>query len=192
MARGLRANRGVGCGVEQRDEVEVVDAELSPPTTTQPEPSMTNNDVLRRIRDAFDLGDPQMISILALADRVVTHAEISAWLSDDDAPSFKACRDPELATFLDGFIIERRGKPDGPARAPEELLTNNNILTKLKIALDLKSDDFIEILALVDLRMSKHELTALFRKPGSKHFRECQDQLLQGFLQGLQLEYRPQ
>ncbi len=153
---------------------------------------MTNNDVLRRIRYVFDLDDSKMIEIFALADRVVTRAEICDWLEKDEAPSFESCPDLELATFLNGFIIEKRGKPDGPARAPEESLTNNIILTKLKIALALKSDDIMEILALAGFRMSKHELTALHRKPGHKHFRACQDQMLRNFLQGLQRKYRPQ
>ncbi len=97
----------------------------------------------------------------------------------------------ELATFLNGFISHRRGKSDGPARTPERELSNNIILTKLKIALALKSDDMIEILALAGFAVSTHELTALARKPGHKHFRPCRDQLLRNFLQGLQLKYRP-
>lgn len=152
---------------------------------------MTNNDILRRIRYVFDLSDDQMIATFALADRVVTRAEVSDWLKKDDDPSFVACSDLDLATFLNGFIIDKRGKPDGPARTPETRLTNNIILTKLKIALSLKSDEIIEILASADFTVSKHELTALSRKPGHKHFRECQDQLLRNFLKGLQNKYRP-
>lgn len=152
---------------------------------------MDNNDILRRIRYVFDLGDSKMISIFALAGREVTRAEVSDWLKKEDDPAFQACPDVELATFLNGFIIERRGPSDGPPRAPETRLTNNIILTKLKIALALKSDDMIEILDLMGFRVSKHELTALSRKPGHKHFRECQDQLLRNFLQGMQRKYRP-
>jgi uncharacterized protein YehS (DUF1456 family) len=152
---------------------------------------MTNNDILRRIRYVFDYGDEKMISIFGLADRVVTRAEVSDWLKQDDAPTFQVCQDRDLATFLNGLINEKRGKADGPPRVPEEQLTNNIILTKLKIALALKSDDMIEILGLAGFTVSKHELTALSRKPGHKHFRECQDQLLRNFLKGMQLKYRP-
>jgi uncharacterized protein YehS (DUF1456 family) len=153
---------------------------------------MTNNDILRRIRYAFDLGDAAMISIFALAKREVTRAEICDWLKRDDDPSLKACSDAELAAFLDGFIIEKRGRTDGPDRVPEERLTNNVILTKLKIALALQSDGMVQILELADYRISKHELTALSRKPGHKNYRACQDQLLRNFLQGLQRKYRPE
>ena len=41
-----------------------------------------------------------------------------------------------------------------------------------------------------DCRISKPELSALFRKPGHKNYRECQYQILRNFLKGLQLERR--
>ena len=53
------------------------------------------------------------------------------------------------------------------------------------------AEDILELLAKVDLRISKHELSAFFRKPGHKHYRECKDQVLRNFLNGLQLKYRP-
>jgi len=174
----------------QCDEVELArGAGLAPRNLANP--TMNNNAILRRLRHVFDFGDLKMVEIFALADRVVTPAEVSDWLKKDDDPSFESCPDLELATFLNGLIIEKRGKPDGPARAPEAVLTNNIILTKLKIALALKSDDIMGILELAGYRMSAHELTALHRKPGHKHFRTCQDQMLRNFLQGLQLKYRP-
>jgi uncharacterized protein YehS (DUF1456 family) len=61
---------------------------------------------------------------------------------------------------------------------------------KLKIALNLKAEDVLGILELAEFRISKHELSAFFRKPGHKHYRECKDQILRNFLQGLQLKYR--
>jgi uncharacterized protein YehS (DUF1456 family) len=62
---------------------------------------------------------------------------------------------------------------------------------KLKIALNLKAEDVLEILGLADFRLSKHELSAFFRKPGHKHYRECKDQILRNFLNGLQKMHRP-
>ncbi|MCK5739315.1 DUF1456 family protein, partial [bacterium] len=58
------------------------------------------------------------------------------------------------------------------------------------IALNLKAEDMLEILALAGFRMSKHELSAFFRKAGHKHFRVCKDQILRNFLKGAQLKYR--
>jgi len=69
-------------------------------------------------------------------------------------------------------------------------LTNNTILKKMRIALDLKEDDMIAIMKLAGIDLSKHELTALFRKQGHKHYKECSDRILLGFLEGLTLRYR--
>lgn len=151
---------------------------------------MTNNDILRRIRYTFDFNDSKMISIFALADYPVTRQLVSDWLKKEDDPDYKNCTDVQLATFLNGLIIEKRGKKDGPQPIPEKELTNNIIFRKLKIALNLKDDDVLEILSLADLRISKHELSAFFRRADHKHYRECKDQVLRNFLNGMQLKYR--
>jgi uncharacterized protein YehS (DUF1456 family) len=65
------------------------------------------------------------------------------------------------------------------------MLTNNDILKKLRIALELKDDDIIHILKLADFTVSKSELSALFRKDDHPNYVACGDQLLRNFLQGL-------
>ena len=65
------------------------------------------------------------------------------------------------------------------------MLTNNDILKKLRVALDLKDDDIIHILSLSDFEVSKSELSALFRKEDHPNYRPCGDQLLRNFLNGL-------
>lgn len=151
---------------------------------------MTNNDVLRRVRYILDFSDSKMIDVFGLADHKVTRAEISDWLKKDDDPAYQKCSDRLLAIFLNGLINDKRGKKDGPQPEPDKRLTNNIIFMKLKIALNLKAEDVLEILKLADFKMSKHELSALFRKPNHKHYRECQDQVLRKFLKGVQLAYR--
>jgi len=151
---------------------------------------VTNNDILRRIRYILDFNDAKMIAIFAQAEYKVTREQISNWLKKEDDPAYETCHDKELAIFLDGLINDRRGKKEGPLHQPENNLTNNIIFRKLKIALDLQNDDVLEILALADLRISKHELSAFFRKPDHKHFRLCKDQILRNFLKGLQVKYR--
>ena len=89
------------------------------------------------------------------------------------------------ANFLNGLINDRRGKKDGPQPDPEPRLNNNIIFRKLKIALDLKVEDVLEILALTDVYISKHELSAFFRKPDHKHYRVCKDQILRNFLNSM-------
>ena len=151
---------------------------------------MTNNDILRRIRYAFDFSDSKMIAIFGLANLEVTREQVSDWLKKEDDPAYQNCTDVELAIFLNGLINDKRGKKEGPQPEPEKRLTNNIIFRKLKIALDLKADDVLDILALANLRISKHELSAFFRRSDHKHYRSCKDQILRNFLKGVQLKYR--
>ncbi|MBV1932974.1 MAG: DUF1456 family protein, partial [Porticoccaceae bacterium] len=130
---------------------------------------MINNDILRRIRYIFDFGDAKIINIFSLADHQVSREQISNWLKKDDDPAFQPCNDTQLAIFLNGLIILKRGKKegsDGATPPPEKRLSNNLIFTKLKIALNLKSDEILAIMDLVGFTLSKHELSAFFRKPG--------------------------
>ncbi|MEE9437460.1 MAG: DUF1456 family protein [Saprospiraceae bacterium] len=64
-------------------------------------------------------------------------------------------------------------------------LTNNDILKKLRVALELRDTDIVKILELVDFRISKSELGAFFRKEGHPKYMELQDQILRNFLNGL-------
>ena len=151
---------------------------------------MTKNDILRRIRYIYDFSDSKMISIFAQAEHKVTRAEISDWLKREEDPAYKVFYDDELAAFLNGLIIEMRGKKDGPIPKPEQKLTNNVILKKLQIALNLKGEEVLDVLALADLKVSKYELSAFFRKPDHKHYRPLRDQILRNFLNGMQIKYR--
>jgi len=152
---------------------------------------MTNNDVLRRMRYVFDFNDSKMIAVFKLVDVKVTREQISDWLKKDDDPAYQNCSDIQLAMFLNGLIIEKRGKKDGPQPSPEKKLNNNIIFRKLKIALNMKNEDVLDILKLADIRISKHELSAFFRREDHKHYRVCKDQILRNFIKGIQLKYRP-
>jgi uncharacterized protein YehS (DUF1456 family) len=151
---------------------------------------MTNNDILRRLRYTFNCDDSKMISIFGLADHKVTREQICDWLKKEDDPANQACSDSQLVLFLNGLINDMRGKKEGPPAEPEKRITNNIVLVKLKIALNLQAEDILQILDLVDMHISKHELSAFFRKPGNKHYRACKDQILRNFLKGLQRQYR--
>ena len=152
---------------------------------------MTNNDILRRIRYVFDFNDTTMITIFGLADYEVTRQQISDWLKKDDDPDYKNCSDTQLAIFLNGLINLKRGKKDGPQPTPEKKLSNNIIFRKLKIALNLKEEETLALLKSADLSISKHELSAFFRREDHKHYRVCKDQILRNFIKGMQLKYRP-
>ena len=152
---------------------------------------MTNNDILRRIRYIFDYSDTKMVAIFAMADHPVSREMIADWLKKEEEPGYVQCSDAQLATFLNGLIIERRGKKEGAQPEVEQRLNNNIIFRKLKIALSLQADDVLELLSLAGFELSKHELSAFFRRPGHKHYRVCKDQVLRNFLQGVQVKYRP-
>ncbi len=155
-------------------------------------PTMLNNNTLRSLRYTFNLSDSKMMALFALAEYPVTREQVSQWLKKDDDPDFKTLEDVELAIFLNGLIFKKRGKKEGPLPVPEKRMNNNAVFRKIKIALDLKSEDVKEILNLANSPISDHELSAFFRKPDHKNYRACQDQILRCFLKGLQLKYRPE
>ena len=65
------------------------------------------------------------------------------------------------------------------------MLTNNDILKKLRVALQLRDDDIVKILKLKDFEISKTELSAFFRAEDHPNYKKCGDQLLRNFLDGL-------
>ena len=151
---------------------------------------MTNNDILRRIRYAFDFTDEKMMHLCESGGRKTPREHVSDWLKKEEDPDVKILEDVELAMFLNGFINDRRGKKEGPQAEPEKSLTNNTILRKLKIALNLKDEDILALLKLADREVSKHEISAFFRHPEQSQYRVCKDQILRNFIQGLQIKYR--
>ncbi|MEE9407557.1 MAG: DUF1456 family protein [Polaribacter sp.] len=69
-------------------------------------------------------------------------------------------------------------------------LTNNDILKKLRVAHKFRDTDIVDICALVDFKVSKSELGALFRSEEHPKYIECQDQILRNFLNGLVIHLR--
>ncbi len=64
-------------------------------------------------------------------------------------------------------------------------MDNNDILKKLRVALSLRNEDIIEILGLVDFKISKGALGDFFRNPDHPGYVQAQDQVLRNFLNGL-------
>ncbi|MFY0672991.1 MAG: DUF1456 family protein [Bacteroidia bacterium] len=151
---------------------------------------LSNNDVIRRLRYAFDFNDETLVAIFKEAGFSVGRADVLAWTKKDFAEGFKEMSDPELGAFLDGLINKNRGKKEGYECEPTKHLDNNLILRKLKIAFNFRNEDIIEIVGLGGKKLGKSELTAFFRKPEHKHYRICQDQILRNFLSGLALNER--
>jgi uncharacterized protein YehS (DUF1456 family) len=148
---------------------------------------MHNNEILALLSDALSLTDDRMAAIFALGGDELAGSEARALTANPDAEGASELPDALLARFLDGLIVEQRG-PRSPGKAPPapvHRLTNNAVLKKLRIALNLQEDGLLRILSAGGNPMSNRELTTLFRKPRTKHFRKCGDDVLRSFLTGL-------
>lgn len=153
-------------------------------------PNMTANDILRRIHFAFNFTDEHYIQIFKLGGMEITRQQLGVWAKKESDPGYEPLEAPALATFLNGWIIEQRGlKGDGPPPA-EEALSNNQVLNKIKIALSLQAEEVLGLFEVANRSLSKHELSAFFRKPGNKHHRECSDDVLRDFFNALKIEFR--
>jgi uncharacterized protein YehS (DUF1456 family) len=151
---------------------------------------MTSNDLLRRLRYALNLNGISIAEMCALAGHDIKPADVLKLLKKEDEHGFVPCDDTFLAAFLDGLIISRRGPRDlqpGVAQPSEEPLTNNLILRKLRIALEMNDADMLKTFGQAGVSLSKSELSALFRGVGQRNYKECGDQLLRNFVRGLTL-----
>ncbi|WP_235299056.1 YehS family protein [Portibacter marinus] len=151
---------------------------------------MDNNVVLRQLRYIFDYGDDQMMDLFRSGGKPTNRKELSEWLKPEDDASFSNLSDEYLAAFLNGLINKKRGKKEGIQPDPEKELNNNIILRKLKIAMNLKVEEMVELYNIVGIVISKHEVNAFFRKPGQNQYRKCLDQYLRNFLFAMQKQYR--
>ena len=151
---------------------------------------MDNNDIMRRLRFALKLSDKQMVDIFGLADFVITEKTVISILKKDEDENFLKCTNDMLNSFLDGFIIQKRGKSDdAPKEKIAEKMSNNVVLKKLKIALNLKSEEIQAILLKEGVEVSNSEISAVMRRVGHRNYKECGDRYLRNFLKRL-AEYK--
>lgn len=154
---------------------------------------MTNNDILRRLRYALNFNNSTLIEIFKQSGHEIGPFEIDNLLKKEDENGYVECSRAVMELFLDGLVLYKRGRQDSPSgqvRQVSEELTNNAILKKIRIALELKEEDMLAILKLAGVNISKSELSALFRREGQKNYKACGDQFLRNFLQGLTIRYR--
>lgn len=155
---------------------------------------MNHNDVLRRLRYALQLNDDATIGIFALAGYEMEKDYLAMLMKKEQDDGFMLCRDKIMSLFLDGLIIKQRGKQEGVEPVilkGGEILSNNDILRKIRIAMSYRDDDMITVLKLANFRLSKGELSALFRKPDHRNYKECGDQVVRNLLKGMVTKYRP-
>ncbi|WP_298439249.1 DUF1456 family protein [uncultured Ferrimonas sp.] len=145
---------------------------------------MINNDVLRMVRDMLQYDDAAMTDVFAQAEHNIDVDTVHAMLLTNGDQNYQKCEDELLSVFLNGLINTLRGKKDGPQALPEKHINNNGVFMKLRIALNLQADQVLEMLTLGGVELSKHELSAFFRKATNKHYRDCNDATLVAFLRG--------
>jgi uncharacterized protein YehS (DUF1456 family) len=147
---------------------------------------MDNNDILRRLRYTLNLSDDSMMDMYAKGGESTSRAEISNWLKKEEDEAYDVVIDENLATFLNGVIVNYRGKQDGQTPVAEVALDNNIILRKLKIAFNFKAEEIVYLLMLGGQKVSTTELSAFFRNPKHAKYKPLNDQYLRNFLTGFQ------
>jgi uncharacterized protein YehS (DUF1456 family) len=150
---------------------------------------MTNNDLLRRLRYALNLNAESIADLCALGGYEIKPIDVLKLMKKEEEPGFVACDDLVMGAFLDGLIISRRGEQESKPHPGIDAaaLNNNLILRKLRIALELNEEAMLALLAKAGVRISKSELSAMFRAKGHKNYKPCGDQFLRNFIRGLTL-----
>ncbi len=153
---------------------------------------MNNNDVLRSLRFSLELSDDEIARLVGLGGKSLRTEDVLPRLTREGEPGMVPCSSAVLGAFLDGLIRDRRGPPDPSRRPPAPVpLNNNEILKKVRIALELREEQMLKIAEVGGQKLSRSELAALFRKPNHRHFRPCGNQLLRRFMRGLVKTRRP-
>ncbi|MED4533205.1 DUF1456 family protein [Metabacillus fastidiosus] len=164
---------------------------------------MDNNDILIRLRYAMEIKNKEMAEIFKLGGVDITVPEVIKVLTKSDEDDIEnedqiKCNNSMLDSFLNGFIIYKRGKQEPKPGQPNVQETpvnkganvNNLLLKKVKIALSLTAEDMLDIFEEAGITVTKGELGALLRKEGHKNYKECGDKYARNFLKGLAIKYR--
>ena len=149
---------------------------------------MNYNEIIKRLRYILDVDEAVLQECFRLGGCELDIAQVQAYLSAGDDVA-QQCSEEQMSRFLDGLILWRRGPSDKGMRNPVAL-NNNIILKKIRIALELEARDLDNAFMLADHEISPHEISALFRKPGTKHFVECSDHVFERLMSGLSLYFR--
>ena len=144
------------------------------------------NEIFYRIQKALNLTAKEILEIYILEKYPMELSHVEALLARKQDKNFISCSYEELGIFLDGLITLKRGKSsDKKSDEKAVALTNNLILKKLRIALELKEAETEIIFGLAEIELTKQQLASLFRKESHKNFKKCSDELLMAFLEGL-------
>jgi len=147
---------------------------------------MTHNAALRSIATALRMNEDKVLEVVRLGGGDVDAAAVSSWLKGDGEAGGAACPDKAMAQFLNGLVVSRRGTQPGQAPAPlEPVVTNNVILKKVRVALNLQDRDVAAFFVRAGANVTKSERAAFFRRRDDSNYRECGDAVLLKFLASL-------
>ncbi len=153
---------------------------------------MTNNEVMKSVRYTLEIKNRDVVEMIKAGGVELSVLDVVGLFKNEEEEGFIECPAEIIHAFLDGLILERRGPSEGPARKFSTATINNNmVLRKLRIAFDMKDTDMLVTMRSVGFKISKGEISALFRAPSHKNYVECGDQFLRNFLKGLTRRYRP-
>jgi len=149
-------------------------------------PILNTNEILYRIQKALKLSMEEMLEAYNIEAYKMESTHLEALLQRRLDKGFEICSYEELGVFLDGLVTLKRGPSPKKSDTDEVVeLTNNLILKKLRIALNLKEAEIEIIFGLAEIELSKQQLASLFRKETHKNFKPCSSNLLMSFLEGL-------
>lgn len=144
------------------------------------------NDILFKIKTALSLDNETIIKAYTLVEYEMSQERLTDILKKRKDKGYAEATYEELGLFLDGLILLKRGKASTIKDEDEVFeLTNNLILKKLRVALELKEAELVILFALAEVTITKRQIGSLFRKEGGKNFKACSDELLLSFLEGL-------
>lgn len=147
---------------------------------------MQINDILFKIKTALPLDNEAIIKAYTLVEYEMSQERLTDILKKRQDKGYAEATYEELGLFLDGLILLKRGKASITKDEDEVFeLTNNLILKKLRVALELKEAELVILFALAEVTITKRQIGSLFRKEGGKNFKACSDELLLSFLEGL-------
>jgi uncharacterized protein YehS (DUF1456 family) len=147
---------------------------------------MKINDILYKIKKALSLENTQLIEAYKLAEYEMKEERLEAILKRRLDKGYEEATYEELGIFLDGLVLLKRGPSNKVADKNEAVaLSNNLILKKIRVAMNLKEPELVILFALAEVELTKRQIGSLFRKEGGKNFKACSDELLEAFLEGL-------
>ena len=84
-------------------------SDTKPDQDKKPNTPLYNNDILKKLRIAFELKEEDLHEIMKLADFSISKPELSALFRKEGHKNYRKCGDQVLRNFLKGLTIRLRG-----------------------------------------------------------------------------------